>query len=106
MAGAAAGEGALVPGAEPRCLRHREKAAPALPVAELLSGGGAGIQPALRVCVCVCVYECVRGGVIPPAWGHRKGRAPQASLHPKRGILLHPWALLQTVVAMKSPATS
>lgn len=54
MAGAAAGEGALVPGAEPRCLRHREKAAPALPVAELLSGGGAGIQPALRVCVCVC----------------------------------------------------
>lgn len=56
-----AGEGARVPYTELLCLREGARAAAALP-AELLSRGGAGLQPAPGVCVSayVCVWTCVR----------------------------------------------
>lgn len=50
-----------MPYTELLCLREGARAAAALP-AELLSRGGAGLQPAPGVCVSayVCVWTCVR----------------------------------------------
>lgn len=48
-------------------------------------------------CVCVCVCAAASVCAIPPARGHRKHRAPQASPHPKDasscipGICPRPW---------------
>lgn len=89
MGGSGRGRGrGSVPRADPRCLLYGERAAAALPAAEPLSGGGAGLQPAPGVCVrgCVCLYVYK----IPPTRGHGEDCTP---VHPRAPIahLLHPW---------------